>query len=178
MTKGRKIDWPWVAIYLFSVCACLLLFSCSPQKRLENLLEKHPELAMADTITIHDTVPVPGPVELDTVLKPVYAVPGTEAEARDLVARIKSFYGDSIAVFTNDIKTTVYFHDNGNIGIKSTYTPKKPAVRTRIIRVPYIKYQVVKEEKKTDWTWFLMWFMLGAAAGAVLTAIIVVRMRK
>ena len=39
---------------------CLALVACSPQKKLAKLLAKYPELARTDTITIRDTIHVPG----------------------------------------------------------------------------------------------------------------------
>jgi len=47
----------------------VLLISCTPQRRLERLLRKHPELTSIDSITIHDTIRVIVPeVHLDTVV--------------------------------------------------------------------------------------------------------------
>ena len=46
-----------------------LIISCTPQRRLERLLRKHPELTSVDSITIHDTIRVIVPeVHLDTVV--------------------------------------------------------------------------------------------------------------
>ena len=39
---------------------CLALVACSPQKKLAKLLAKYPELAHTDTITIRDTIHIPG----------------------------------------------------------------------------------------------------------------------
>lgn len=39
---------------------CLCLVACSPQKRLQRLIAKHPELVRTDTITVHDTITIPG----------------------------------------------------------------------------------------------------------------------
>ena len=39
---------------------CLALAACSPQKKLAKLLAKYPELARTDTITIRDTITIPG----------------------------------------------------------------------------------------------------------------------
>lgn len=39
----------------------LLVVSCSPQKRLNRLIDKHPELVQKDTINFKDTIIVPGP---------------------------------------------------------------------------------------------------------------------
>ena len=47
----------------------ILLISCTPQRRLERLLRKHPELTSIDSITIHDTIRVIVPeVHLDTIV--------------------------------------------------------------------------------------------------------------
>jgi hypothetical protein len=42
--------------YLKIVLACLILFACTPQKRLNRLITKHPELLEMDTIVVIDTV--------------------------------------------------------------------------------------------------------------------------
>jgi hypothetical protein len=41
------------------VSASILLFSCSPQKRLNRLVALHPELSTTDTIRIRDTTIIP-----------------------------------------------------------------------------------------------------------------------
>jgi hypothetical protein len=38
---------------------CLLLASCSAERRLQRLLNKHPELSRTDTLHIHDTITLP-----------------------------------------------------------------------------------------------------------------------
>ena len=45
----------------------LLCVGCSPQRRLARLVERHPEVLRADTITVRDTVAVPG-VMADTAV--------------------------------------------------------------------------------------------------------------
>lgn len=51
----------------------LLLISCSPQKRLNRLVKKHPELLTVDSLTIkdtilyHDTFFVPGQIITDSI---------------------------------------------------------------------------------------------------------------
>jgi hypothetical protein len=51
---------------LLFIITVLLLYSCSPQKRLHKLVTKHPELTRIDTIKIQDSVFVPG-IKADTV---------------------------------------------------------------------------------------------------------------
>jgi len=43
----------------------LFLTSCSPQRRLQNLLTSHPELKAPDTLLVKDTIIVPG-TSIDT----------------------------------------------------------------------------------------------------------------
>ena len=45
--------------HIVKVLAVILLFSCSPQKRLNRLVKKHPSLVELDTIKIIDTVITP-----------------------------------------------------------------------------------------------------------------------
>ena len=42
------------------ITAALLLTACSPERRLQRLLDKFPELSRVDTITVTDTIVVPG----------------------------------------------------------------------------------------------------------------------
>jgi hypothetical protein len=54
-------------IYIIALIA--LVISCTPQRRLERLLRKHPELTSIDSITIHDTIRVIVPeVRVDTIV--------------------------------------------------------------------------------------------------------------
>lgn len=54
---------------LYILVLITLIISCTPQRRLERLLRKHPELTSVDSITIHDTIRVIVPeVHLDTVV--------------------------------------------------------------------------------------------------------------
>ena len=53
----------------------LMMAACSPSRRLERLLRKHPELKSYDTIILRDTIPVPG-VSADTIL-PLLHIPDT-----------------------------------------------------------------------------------------------------
>jgi len=149
----------WILpIALFATCAC------SPQKRLDRLVKHHPELLRSDTVTVHDTVR-PQPVKGDTVVKPkiVNGFPQNAAEANDLVKRIRSLYGDSIEVEQNGIITKVIFRDNGDVQIKTVYVPK-PVIKA--VRVPLVKYQILKEQITWQDRW--VWILLGALIGAAL----------
>ena len=52
-------------LHILAIAA--LLVACSPERRLQRLLQDHPELSRTDTITVLDTVFVPG----DTLWKSV-----------------------------------------------------------------------------------------------------------
>ena len=53
--------------YSYLTLLLLLLISCSPEKRLARLIEHHPQLKVADTLIIRDTIPIPL-IQADTVL--------------------------------------------------------------------------------------------------------------
>jgi hypothetical protein len=47
-----------------------LLLSCTPQKRFNRLITKHPYLLTIDTVVIHDTIHIVVPeVDVDTVVE-------------------------------------------------------------------------------------------------------------
>lgn len=50
----------------FSFLLLLVIFGCSPQKRIQRIVSKHPELLQKDTIKISDTTIIPG-IAIDTV---------------------------------------------------------------------------------------------------------------
>ena len=49
-------------------CIILILASCTPQKRLNRLVKKHPELIKVDTLSVHDTIHTET-IKADTVFK-------------------------------------------------------------------------------------------------------------
>ena len=60
-TANMKQLFLYFSLLIFSFS----LSSCSPQKRLSRLLKKHPELLIADTIKLKDTILIPG-TKIDT----------------------------------------------------------------------------------------------------------------
>ena len=61
-TKQEPIYRPYL-IFLWAVCIGVLLstfLNCTPQKRLDRLVERHPELKKTDTIFVTKTITVPG----------------------------------------------------------------------------------------------------------------------
>ena len=55
------------SLLIFHFSFLILLTSCSPAKRLENLVQRHPELKVADTLILRDTLITPG-IQADTTL--------------------------------------------------------------------------------------------------------------
>jgi hypothetical protein len=52
------------------ILVLVVLCSCTPQRRLERLLKKHPELTHVDSVIIHDTIRITVPkVRIDTVIE-------------------------------------------------------------------------------------------------------------
>jgi hypothetical protein len=97
-----------------------LFVSCSAEKRLQNLLDKHPELMQTDTqyTTQHDTV----------------IVPGIKIEYKD------KFVIDSIyRVDTANVTTFVQVTRQGQIRIKTVVKEKPIYIKTKVptIRVKY-----------------------------------------
>tara|TARA_Y100001937_G_scaffold121834_1_gene181241 strand:- start:478 stop:915 length:438 start_codon:yes stop_codon:yes gene_type:complete len=76
--------------HIVKVLAVIILFSCSPQKRLNRLVKKHPSLVQLDTIKIIDTVITPT-IQHDTTT--VFQ------------------YHDSVTVVNNSKTFLKYFYD-------------------------------------------------------------------
>jgi hypothetical protein len=57
--------------YAISIITFLLVFGCSPQKKLQRLIKKHPELIKLDTIIVRDTIIIEDFV-VDTITKMEY----------------------------------------------------------------------------------------------------------
>jgi hypothetical protein len=55
--------------FIFSILLFFTILSCSPVKRFNRLIERHPELITSDTVTLVDTIRVVIPeVKVDTVV--------------------------------------------------------------------------------------------------------------
>ena len=54
--------------HLIPLLTALLLFSCSPQKRLARLIKNNPDLVKSDTVKVHDTTFVKA-IHTDTIIK-------------------------------------------------------------------------------------------------------------
>ena len=119
-----------IVFCLFFILAVILLCSCSPQKRLNRLVAKHPELINRDTIYRNDTTIINGTI-VDTVFK-------------------SGITKDTIIIKENNL-TIKYFNDG-----KTTYIKGKVDTITVIKKVPLIVNSVsVKPLNRKER--FVMW---------------------
>jgi hypothetical protein len=106
-----------------------LLISCSPQKRLNRLLKKYPELVQTDTIWKTDTVIVEA-VKIDTTFK---------------------FKHDTITIVEDrlTVKTFFNYHDS------TIYISAKCKSDTIIREIP-VQVQTISAKPTTDWNFYLL----------------------
>jgi len=119
----------------------VVMFSCSPQKKLQRLVNKHPELMQKDTIfvEIHDTIYI-------------------ESTSFDTVTQF--FHSDTITVINSERLTLKYFYDTITKNIYHDVLIKKDTIfYEREISVPIEKI-VIQEltwwQKNNQWVIFLV----------------------
>lgn len=121
-TKQRRqieflMKWLFITTTLFVLAFSTL--RCTPQRKLNRLIRKHPELVKTDTLTITDTVRV--------------TIPGTEI---DTVVQFKNLTDTVVLVKEN--MTVKVFQRNDSIFIQAkTDTITKTVIHTK--KVPYEK---------------------------------------
>ena len=119
-----------IILCLFFILSVILLCGCSPQKRLNRLVAKHPELINRYTIYRNDTTIINGTI-IDTVFK-------------------SGITKDTIIIKENNL-TIKYFNDG-----KTTYIKGKVDTITVIKKVPLIVNSVnVKPLNRKER--FVMW---------------------
>lgn len=126
----------------FLIAVLLLgMFACTPQRRFNRLIEKHPHLLTTDTIYIHDTVEILVPkIEYDTIYSEHFF---TEITRDTLVLQKERL---TVKIFHDTIKKNVYIK-----GECDTITVTKVIER----KIP-IKYY----EKTPIWKKVLGWLIL------------------
>jgi len=121
----------------FSVILLVGLFvSCSPQKKLNRLVKKHPELIKVDTIKVHDT----------TI---------TEHVRKDTMLSWATLY-DTAYIFKDKLSIRVV-RVNDSIYIRGECLPDT-IVKT--IEVPYNYVQPIKKDKKINHNLLIFIFFL------------------
>ena len=119
----------------------VVMFSCSPQKKLQRLVNKHPELMQKDTmfVEIHDTIYI-------------------ESTSFDTITQL--FGSDTIITIDNSTLTLKYFYDTITKNIYHDVLIKKDTIfYEREISVPIEKI-VIQEltwwQKNNQWVIFLV----------------------
>ena len=116
-----------------SILLFLLLIACTPQKRLNRLIDKHPELLQKDTLNLvlHDTIVI-------------------ESISHDTTTQI--FYHDTTTVINNERIILKYFHDSLTKEIHHYVECKADTVTIiKEVAVPFEKVVVV------ELTWWQKW---------------------
>ncbi len=126
------------------VILLVFLFSCSPQKRLNRLVKKYPELVKTDTITVRDTI-------RDTINVT------TELVKLDTIFSLNEIH-DTITI-TKDNLTIRYYHDTIHDSIYisgecDTIFVKVPYERIVEYKVPCDK--VIVKKGISWWYWFII----------------------
>jgi hypothetical protein len=134
----------WIFILLLP-----LFFACSPQKRINRIVKRNPELLQVDTITVTDTI-------RDTIS--VF----TERTYYDTI--VKALH-DTITIEKDNL-TIKYYYDTI---LKEAYIYGE--CDTVFLEIPYEKIvelkvpcQSVKVEEKFNWWWLLLLIPVGFLA--------------
>jgi len=121
---------------IISICLLCVLVSCSPQKKLNRLIRKHPELIKVDTIKVHDT----------TI---------TEHVRKDTMLSWATLY-DTAYIFKDKLSIRVV-RVNDSIYIRGECA-SDTIVKT--IEVPYNYVQPIKKDKKINHNLLIFIFFL------------------
>lgn len=107
--------------YAISIITFLLVFGCSPQKKLQRLVKKHPELLQLDTIVIRDTIII-------------------EDYVHDTTTVIR--YHDSTTVIDNSKVILKYFYDTLTREIHHEYICLGDTIiQEKIVQVEKVVYK-------------------------------------
>lgn len=109
------------------------LFSCSPQKRLNRLVRKHPELIQVDTLIIRDTVKI--------------SIPSVKIDTFTTIQELKTF--DTI-YFDRDFVHVKVWEQNDTVFVSAKTDPIYKTVY-RDLKIP-VK-NIVVDEKWTIQQW-------------------------
>jgi len=112
--------------YAISIITFLLVFGCSPQKKLQRLVKKHPELLQLDTIVIRDTIII-------------------EDYVHDTTTVIR--YHDSTTVIDNSKVILKYFYDT----ITREIHHEVECLGKEIITEKVIPYEKIVIQELTWW---------------------------
>ena len=127
---------------------CAFVNGCSPQRKLQRLVKRHPELMRVDTVRIMDTVRIPS-VRVDTLWS---------------VREFHELLHDTIVLTNERLRVEIWRHD-------STIFMNSECADTTIIRELQIPVDRVIIEKRQGAPTWLLWLVIGIAA-ALLTVLL------
>jgi hypothetical protein len=139
--------------YINIILLSLLLASCTPQKRFNRLIEKHPELikTLETKVIIHDTI-----VELDTIF-----IKGEVIEAKinidSITQEYAEIYSDSLVSISlsldslRQVKTKVHIKDRLFTRTDTIYYTKEVIVPSKAIEI---------ENKNWMWAFIASWVVI------------------
>ena len=135
---------PLIVICLFFLMSVILLCGCSPQKRLQRLISKHPELINTDTVYRNDTTIING-TQIDTIFK-------------------SGITKDTLIIRENNL-TIKYFNDG-----KTTYIKGKVDTITIVKKMPYVVNSVsvkpfTRKERFVMWVADNIWLIILLSMG-------------
>ena len=150
------------------------LLSCSPQKRLNRLVQKHPHLIQNDTIVIHDTFTIES-TKFDTIIKTNQDLSGVDSVLNNFKNKLDSvtkvemskeikYYitqrksiEDTIKHFHKDLIVLIWEDENGiNVNVEK---PQQDIVRE--ILVPVEKYNITNDYSFVKWLVVLLILGMG-----------------
>jgi len=136
-----KPQYTLVFIYLLAIITLAILFtSCSPQRRYNRLVEKHPELVETDTVEVHDT----------TIYERQVPVP----EYRD------SFIIQNDTVIETEKLIITKFKDQFHVVVKEDTIN----IRDTIVKTVKVAGKVYTK-KETNWLWVIIAIVCGLFLG-------------
>jgi hypothetical protein len=122
-------------VKLLTILMAVLVISCSPEKRIQKIVKKHPHLLQTDTITIHDTVIVQSyTYDTTTILVP----------------------HKTVEVINNEKVRLVYKYDT----ITSQIWHEVECKGDTIVKIHEVPVETIKiqEKDRTEWKF---WALLG-----------------
>lgn len=154
---------------LFTILPLLLLASCSPQKQLTRLLNRHPELRQDSIITIRDTIVIePVAAEISFTLDDLISV----AQQPD-TANADSDPPSGISVSAGGAVATIYQKD----GLFTLRAQQKQDTifieRIKTVPAYYTKTAIKEVEVKKPYSRFVK-FLIGSGAAIWLILLILI----
>jgi hypothetical protein len=120
------------------VWLCLMAFSCSPEKRLQRLIRKHPELVKIDTIFISDT----------TIIK--------EVKADTSVKLIQFLKGDTITLIKERLLIKTYYNRHDSIIVTEGTCKADTIIKEVPVVVNSVTAKIDYLEKYKTWLMLLL----------------------